>query len=412
MILIGLVGCSAASGLLPVTESFAVLKVTGSAGKLGVVLAVQAAVGLALSLAGGVAGDRWARSRILVLSTAVRMAAAVALAVTLLSHSASFAVLLAGSAVYGCANGFFGPVSAAVLPDVVEGQRLAAANALIGGVSSSVTIVAPAIAGAVVAILGPGAGFATEAAVLGVAAACLAAARIPVARHGTAGEAGMLEQLLTGWQVFRRLRWLWLLTLQWTVFSMLILAPLAVLGPTIALRYLGGAAAWGVISSCLTVGVVAGQFAAGHMRLGRPALLVACLCPAGIAEALALGLGAPLPVIAATAVVSGLAMGAQIVIFQTAMQSAVPAPVLARVAAFDLLGSELGLPAGYAIAGPVGTVVGIRLFLTGCAAVALVAVLPFAAAPSLRGRGETLNAVGAEALARARTASGAEDAWP
>jgi predicted MFS family arabinose efflux permease len=381
-----------------VTESFAVLRVTGSVGRLGVVLSVQAVVGLGLSLAGGVAGDRWRRGRILVLSTAVRMAAAVVLAVALLSHAASFAVLLAGSVVYGCANGFFGPVSAAVLPDVVPGERLAAANALIGGVSSSVTIVTPALAGAVVAILGPGAGFATEAAALGLAAACLAAARVPATARGTAAQAGLPEQLRTGWHVFWRLRWLWLLTLQWTVFSLLILAPVAVLGPTIAVRYLGGAAAWGVISSCLTIGVVAGQFAVGRLRLNRPALLAACLCPAGVAEALALGLGAPVPVITLMAVISGLAMGAQFVILQTTMQSTVPAPVLARVAAFDLLGSELGQPAGYAIAGPVGAVVGIRLLLTGCAAVAFAAVLPFAAAPALRARRETLSALGAESL--------------
>jgi hypothetical protein len=377
--------------------------VTGSAGELGVVLAVQAAVALALSVAGGVAGDRWRRGPILVLSTIVRMAAAVGLALVLLNHAASFAVLLGGSVVYGCANGFFGPVSAAVLPDIVAGERLAAANAVIGGMSSSVTIVAPALAGAVVAILGPGAGFAAEAAVLGVAAAGLAAARVPAPRHRTAGEAGLAEQLQTGWQVFWRLRWLWLLTLQWTVFSLLILAPVAVLGPTIALRYLGGAGAWGIISSCLTMGVVAGQFSVGRLRLNRPALAAACLCPAGIAEALALGLGAPLPVIGATAVISGLAMGAQFVLFVTTMQSTVPAPVLARVAAFDLLGSELGQPAGYAIAGPVGAIVGFRPFLTGCAAIALAAVVPFAVAPSLRARRETLSTLGAESLEPAGT---------
>jgi MFS family permease len=366
-------------------------------------LAVQAAVGLALSLAGGVAGDRWRRSRILVVSTTVRMAAAAALAAALVTHAGSFGVLLAGSVVYGCANGFFGPVSAAVLPDVVPGERLAAANAVIGGISSSVTIVSPALAGALVAILGPGAGFAAEAAILGVAAACLVAARVPAAQPGTAQETGVLWQLQTGWRAFRRLRWLWLLTLQWTMFSLLVLAPVAVLGPTIALRYLGGAAAWGVISSCLTIGVVAGQFSVGRLRLTRPALLAAGLCPAGTAEALALGLGAPAGVIAATAVVSGLAMGAQFVIFQSTMQSTVPAPVLARVAAFDLLGSELGQPAGYAIAGPVGAAVGVRLLLTGCAAIALVTVLPFAAAPSLRARHEALSAVGAQSLEPART---------
>jgi MFS family permease len=238
-ILAGLIGSSAANGLLPVTESFAVLKVTGSAGKLGLILSGQAAVALALALAGGVAGDKWRRSRILVISTGVRMTAAAALAITLLTGTASFGGLLAISVVYGCANGFFGPVSAAILPDVVEPDRLADANALIGGLSSSVTIVMPALAGAIVAVLGPGAGFGCEAVVLGVTSACLAAARIPQAGHGTPAETSLFAQLSSGWRVFTRLRWLWLMTTQWTVFSLLILAPVAVLGPDIALKYLG-----------------------------------------------------------------------------------------------------------------------------------------------------------------------------
>jgi hypothetical protein len=114
------------------------------------------------------------------------------------------------------------------------------------------------------------------------------------------------------------------------------------------------------------------------------------------ADDLALGLAAPVPVIGAGAVISGVAMGALSVIFQTTMQSTVPAPVLARVAAFDLLGSELGQPAGYALAGPLGAAVGVRVFLTGSAALALVAVLPFVAAPSLRASSDDLARLGVE----------------
>lgn len=91
-----------------------------------------------------------------------------------------------------------------------------------------------------------------------------------------------------------------------------------------------------------------------------------------------------MPAICAAAVLSGLSIGAQALIFSTTMQSTVPAPVLARVAAFDLLGSELGQPLGYALAGPAGAAVGVRVVLTACAAIAFAAVLPFAAAPAVR----------------------------
>jgi hypothetical protein len=97
-------------------------------------------------------------------------------------------------------------------------------------------------------------------------------------------------------------------------------------------------------------------------------------------------------------VVSGLAMGVQFVVFQTTLQRTVPAAVLARVTAFDLVGSELGQPVGYALAGPGAEAVGPHAFLTACAAAALVLVAPFAGAPSLREPDEALARLGAQAL--------------
>jgi hypothetical protein len=44
--------------------SFAVLRVTGSVARLGLVLAVQSGVAILLTLAGGLAGDRFPRRRI------------------------------------------------------------------------------------------------------------------------------------------------------------------------------------------------------------------------------------------------------------------------------------------------------------------------------------------------------------
>ena len=176
-----------------------------------------------------------------------------------------------------------------------------------------------------------------------------------------------------------------LLTGQWLVFSMLTLAPVTVLGPALAQRYLGGAAAWGVISASLGLGAVGGQFGAGRVRAPRrPGVAIAALMPVMTAEALALGLGAPLAVVAAAAVVTGLAMGVQTVFFATAMQASVRAEVLARVAAIDLLGSEGGQPIGYALAGPAAVAIGAHAFLTGSAVIMAAAGAAFAFLPALR----------------------------
>jgi MFS family permease len=368
-----------------VVLSFAVLRVTSSAGKLGLVLACQSAVALLLTLVGGLAGDRFSRGRILIVSVVVRMAVATVLAATLLTGTASFGLLLIMAGVYGCADGFFGPVSAALLPDVVPRAQLGSANALIGGTTSSAGIAAPAVAGVIVATLGPGSGFVLQAAVLAAAAGCLAAARLPTRHTASADGVNPLRQLKAGWAEFARRRCLWLLTAEWAVFSLVILAPVAVLGPAIAERALGGAAVWGAITSGLALGAVAGQLAAGRIRLpARPAFVLACLVPVMTAEALALGLGAPLAIVVLAAAVTGLAIGAQSVIFQTTMQTTVPPAVLARVTAIDLLGSEGGQPFGYALAGPVGAAVGAHAFLAVSAAGMFLAAAAFTVLRPLR----------------------------
>jgi hypothetical protein len=174
---------------------------------------------------------------------------------------------------------------------------------------------------------------------------------------------------------------------QWTAFSLVVLAPVAVLGPAIAERYLGGAPAWGLITSSLSLGAVGGQVMAGRMKpAARPALLLACLVPVMTAEALALGLGAPLAVVAMATTMSGLAMGVQAVIFATAMQASVPPEVLSRVASIDLLGSEGGQPAGYALAGPAGAAVGAHVVLAAGAIGMFVAAAAFTLLRPLRVR--------------------------
>ena len=83
------------SRLGPVTLSFAVLRVTGSVSRLGLVLAAQATAALALTLAGGLAADRFPRARILICSLAGRTVGATLLAVTLVTGTASFPLLVA-----------------------------------------------------------------------------------------------------------------------------------------------------------------------------------------------------------------------------------------------------------------------------------------------------------------------------
>jgi MFS family permease len=376
-----LLASGTANGFLPVAESFGILRTTGSVGDLGLVLAVQAAVSLALSLFAGVAADRLPRTTLLLASSVVRLVAAAILAAVLLAHTAALGWFFGVAVIYGGADALFGPASTAILPDIVAMDDLGEANALIGSFSALSWTVAPALAGVVVAAFGPGAAFLAESVLMAFVTGCLAFARIPAAGEGEPeGEGGVSAQMREGWREFRGRRWLWLLTLQWTLFSLVLLAPLAVVGPTIAKDYLGGAAAWGVISSCMAVGVIGAQFIAGRLKPKRPVVFIAWLPPLIVLEALALGLGGNTVVVAIAALLSGCAVGLQGMFFQTTMQRAVPGEVLGRVAAFDLVASEIGQPVGYALAGPLGIALGLRRLLVGSAVLAAAGTALFAAA--------------------------------
>ncbi|WP_416972667.1 MFS transporter [Streptomyces sp. 4F14] len=374
-------GSSMANGFLPVAESFGVLHTTGSASDLGLVLGVQAAVSLVLSLFAGVAADRFPRAPLLIVSSIVRLAAAATLAIGLLTDTATLAWFFALAVVYGSADALFGPASMAIMPDVVARDDLDEANALVGTFSSLGLTVAPAAAGVVVAAYGSGAAFLVESALMLLITLSLIFAKIPARSEAEPDqEGGTLTQLKQGWREFHMRPWLWLLTLQWTLFSLVLLAPLAVLGPLVADTYLGGPAAWGVIGTCMTIGVVCAQFTAARIKPRRPAVFIAWLPPLIVFEALALGSGVPTVVVGGAALLSGCAIGLQGVFFQTLMQRAVPSEVLGRVAAFDLMASEIAQPVGFAVAGPLGILFGLRPVLVGCAVVAVAGTALFALA--------------------------------
>ena len=101
-------------------------------------------------------------------------------------------------------------------------------------------------------------------------------------------------------------------------------------------------------------------------------------------EAMTLGLGAPLPVVAAATAASGAAFGVQAVTFPTAMQSAIASEVLARVTAIDLLGSERSQPVGYALAAPIGHAAGPHTVLAAAAISMFLAASAFPLLPPLR----------------------------
>ncbi|MBD0348004.1 MAG: MFS transporter [Thermoleophilia bacterium] len=370
-------------GLLPVAISFAVLDLTGSASDLGFVLAARMVPVVAFLLVGGVWADRLPRHLVMLASDAGRGGVQTALAVLLLTGTAELWHLLALQAVYGVAEAFWRPASTGLLPTIVSPGRLHQANAIMSVTVNGAYIVGPAAAGLLVATFGAGPAIAIDAGTFAVSTVALLFLRVPRAAD-RAERMPFVTELRAGWSEFVARSWLWATVAVGSLYLLLVVAPIMVLGPVVADRELGGAGAWGAIAAGIGLGTLVGAAAAGRVRPRRPILAVAVLLAGPALTALALAFAVPVALAAALGFVAGATEGFLEVVWITALQERIPLGSLSRVSAYDTLGSFVFMPVGFAVAGPAADAFGTRETLLAVAAFALFLPLLLAAVPGVR----------------------------
>src|SRR5205823_13385276 len=141
------------------------------------------------------------------------------------------------------------PASRGLIPLIVSASRLQQANALLGLSRSILGFAGPALGGLLVALGSPGAALAVDAASFAVAAVLLV--RVAIAPRADVVEPEpFLQELREGWYEFRRQTWIWTTIVFFGVGNMAG-ASLSVLGPLVAKRDYGGAAAWASIVSAV-----------------------------------------------------------------------------------------------------------------------------------------------------------------
>lgn len=372
-------------GLLPVAISFAVLDLTGSATDLGLVLAVRMVPIIVFLLVGGVWADRLPRQLVMIASDVVRGGTQAILAALLLTGSAELWHLLVLQAVYGTGEAFWRPASTALLPSIVSKGQLQQANALMAVAVNGSYTVGPVLAGILVSTVGSGAAIAIDAATFGVSTVALLLLRVPPLQR-PAEPTTFLADLREGWREFVSRTWLWVIVVHAALFHLLVIAPLMVLGPVVADRELGGAADWGFIAACIGVGVIVGSASASRLNPARPLFVgVLCFSLGSALLAAVLGLPAPTLVIAVAGFFSGATEGFIEVAWITALQQRVTQTVLARVSAYDTVGSFVFFPIGFALAGPASDAFGIQAVLYFAAGFAVVLGVLVASLPSVRG---------------------------
>jgi MFS family permease len=352
--------------MVGVALAFAVIELGGSPTDVGVVLAMRALPLIACVLIGGVVADRTSRRRVLLTADFVRLASQGLLAALLiLARPSVLAIgLLAG--VTGAATGFAAPATTGLLPEVVDAERLAEANGLRATAFSAGELGGPLLSGGLVATVGAGWALGVDAMTFAVSGALLLGLGRPAARPTPSAGETFLGDLRHGWNAFRSRRWLWAFVV-WASVSNLLFGAWKVLGPVVAHRQLGGAAAWGALVSAMGVGTIAGGIVALRARPRRPMLLCAATTWLFAAPLAALAASRSFALVATGSLLAGFSLMLGNTIWETTLQRQVPHESLSRVSSYDWFGSLALDPVGLAIWGPIAALIGIDASLwTAC----------------------------------------------
>ncbi len=370
--------------MVAVALAFAVLQQGGSPTEVGTVLAMRAVPLIACLLIGGVVADRMSRRAVLVAADLVRLVSQGSLAAWLILGRPSVLAIGLLAGITGAGSGFAAPATTGLLPEVVVPERLGEANGLRATAFSAGELGGPLLSGALVATAGPGWALGIDALTFGVSAALLIGLRgVGGASRARAAGDSFLADLRGGWRAFRAQRWLWTFVAYASVAN-LFWGAWKVLGPVVAHRDLGGAAAWGVIVSAMGVGTVAGGIYALRVKPRRPMLVVAVTSPLFGAPLAALALVNSVPVIAFGALLAGLGLMLGNTLWETTLQRHVPPESLSRVSSYDWFGSLALDPVGLAIWGPIAGVIGIDASLWTACGLLVVSALALLAVPEVR----------------------------
>ena len=367
--------------MVAVALAFAVLEIGGSPTDVGLVLAAGVLPLVGSVLVGGVVADRTSRRAVMVVADLVRLASQGAMAALLIGDVAEVWMLALLAGVTGAGSGFFNPASTGLLPAIVPVEQLQPANALRSSAVSAGGILGPLIAGVLVAAAGAGWAIAADALTFGVSAACLTLLRVPAHVPGRASS--FVTDLREGWVAFRSRRWVWAVVLYFTIGN-IVWSAWNALGPVIADRDLGGAAAWGTVLAAAGVGALIGSLLATQVNPSRPLVFVALTDGLFAVPLACLAASPTVPLLACGALLSGAGMTLGLSVWESTVQRHVPAESLSRVSSYDWFGSLVFSPLGLAIWAPVAALIGTSVALWLAFGIAVAAILSLLAVPDIR----------------------------
>jgi Transmembrane secretion effector len=346
--------------LAPIAVAFAILDLHGSATAVGLSFAAWTVAQVSMLAIGGVLGDRFPRRTVMIASDVSSTAVRVAMGALVVTGHARVWELIALQACGGASVAFYNPAFYGLVREIVPAESLQKANAWLAIARYAAFPLGAATGGTIVATVGAGTALIFDGGTYAASALLLSFVRVEsIARAGSS----VLRELREGWSAFVENQWLWVTCLWISLYFVITYAPFFVLGPYIAKHSMGGAGAWGAVVTGEGIGALLGSIAGLRLRLGRPMLVVCYIFLPTAIQSVLLAFHASVYALAPAAAFAGFGFACGAVVWDTAMQRTIPPEKLARVGAYGWMSAMVFLPAGYALAGPIASVVGMRGYL-------------------------------------------------
>lgn len=370
------------NGIAPIALAFAVLDIGGSAADLGLVVAARSLFNVAFLLVGGVLADRYSRRFVLFSSSIIAALSQGVVAWLVLDGTATITWLAVLGTVNGAAAGIALPASSAMVPQTVPAKNLRQANAFIQLGIYAGTVIGASMGGVLTGAVGPGWGLAVDAVGFLASAPLYVLIRTELAQRSES-QTNILQDLRDGWKEFISRAWVWTIVAQFTIVNAAFSGVVMILGPVVADSSFGRAG-WGIIVAAQSIGLITGSFIALRWRPRRDlfiGVMLVALCAVPIAL---LSLVSSIPLLMAAFFIAGVGFGQFGVAWAQSLQTHIPPDKLARVYAYDAMGSFVAIPVGELAAGPLAMHFGSSAVLQVSAVAVVMATIAASLTPAIR----------------------------
>lgn len=346
--------------LAPIAVAFAVLDLHGSATAVGLSFAAWTLAQVSMLSIGGVLGDRFPRRRVMIGSDISSTCVRVLMGLLLVTGHAHVWELIVLQGFGGASVAFYNPAFYGLVREIVPAESLQRANSLLAVARYAAFPVGAATGGAIVALVGSGTALVFDGGTYLASAVLLTLIRVDSIARATSS---MLRELREGWSAFTEQQWVWVLTLWIALYFVITYAPFFVLGPYIAKHSMHGAGSWAPVVTGEGIGALLGSLSGLRVRFARPMVAVSYIFLPTALQSVLLAVHSSVWLLAPAAALAGFGFACGSVVWDTQLQRSIPPEKLARVAAYGWMAAMVMLPAGYALAGPIASVVGMRAYL-------------------------------------------------